>query len=113
MEILKPYRQRIDNIDDQIIDLLIERTKVIAEVGHLKYREKIPSVLQDRVDEVRERNVARAAAGGLDPDIIRRFYAEQIQFSCDLEDKIKARLAAEDEEAMGGNCGCGSANTCG
>jgi isochorismate pyruvate lyase len=50
-------------------------------------------VLQDRVDEVRERATARAQAGGLDADMIRRFYAELIQFSCDLEDSIKAELA--------------------
>lgn len=93
MEILKPYRQRINDIDDRIIDLLVERTGVIREVGHLKFRENIPSVLQDRVDEVRERAAARAGAKGLPADIIRRFYAELIQFSCDLEDEIKAELA--------------------
>jgi chorismate mutase len=93
MEILKPYRKRIDDLDDRIIDLLIERTGVIREVGHLKFREGIPAVLQDRVDEVRERATARAQAGGLDADMIRRFYAELIQFSCDLEDSIKAELA--------------------
>lgn len=95
MEILKPYRQRIDDLDDRIIDLLAERTGVIREVGHLKFREGIPAVLQDRVDEVRERAVARAAQKGINPDIIRRFYAELIQFSCDLEDTIKAELAAK------------------
>lgn len=93
MEILKPYRKRIDDLDDRIIDLLVERTAVIREVGHLKFREGIPAVLQDRVDEVRERAAARAEAKGLNPDMIRRFYAELIQFSCDLEDTIKADLA--------------------
>jgi chorismate mutase len=99
MEILKPYRRRIDDIDDRIIDLLAERTGVIREVGHLKFRENIPAVLQDRVDEVRERAVARAAAKGLDPDIIRRFYAELIDFSCNLEESIKAELAAQKKAA--------------
>jgi chorismate mutase len=93
MEILKPYRQRIDDLDDRIIDLLVERTGIIREVGHLKFNNNIPAVLQDRVDEVRERATARAAAKGLPADIVRRFYAELIQFSCDLEDEIKAELA--------------------
>lgn len=95
MEILKPYRQRIDDLDDRIIDLLVERTAVIREVGHLKSRENIPAILQDRVDEVRERAAARAAAKGLDGDMIRRFYAELIAFSCALEDSIKAELATK------------------
>ncbi|MBU0800150.1 MAG: chorismate mutase [Alphaproteobacteria bacterium] len=93
MEILKPYRQRIDDLDDRIIDLLVERTGVIREVGHLKFREGIPAVLQDRVDEVRERATARAAAKGLDADMIRRFWAELIDFSCNLEETIKDELA--------------------
>ena len=92
MEILKPYRERIDSLDDQIVDLLVERTAIIREVGHLKHRENIPSVLQGRVDEVRERAAARAADKGLDPDLVREIYARLIQFSCDLEDVIMAEL---------------------
>lgn len=95
MEILKPYRKRIDDLDDRIIDLLVERTAVIREVGHLKFRENIPAVLQDRVDEVRERAAARAKAKGLDEEMIRRFYAELIAFSCNLEETIKAELRAQ------------------
>lgn len=92
MEILKPYRDRIDQLDDKIVDLLVERAGIIHEVGHLKHRENIPSVLQDRVDEVRERAAARAAEKGLDPDLVREIYTRLIQFSCDLEDVIMAEL---------------------
>ena len=94
MEILKPYRARIDALDDKIVDLLVERAGIIAEVGHLKAREGIPATLQDRVDEVRERNAARAAAKGLDPDLVRRIYAMMIAWSCELEERIKAEKAA-------------------
>ncbi|HEY0901856.1 MAG TPA: chorismate mutase, partial [Micavibrio sp.] len=53
MEIMKPFRQRIDALDDQIIDLLIARTEIIREVGHFKFAHDIPAVLADRVIEVR------------------------------------------------------------
>lgn len=96
MEILKPYRARIDELDDRIIDLLAERTAVIREVGHLKHRENIPSVLPDRVDEVRERAAARAAEKGLDAALVRQIYTSLIDYSCALEDEIKA--ACRDEE---------------
>ena len=33
MEIMKPYRERIDALDDQIVDLLSAREAVIKEVG--------------------------------------------------------------------------------
>lgn len=88
MEILKPYRRRIDELDDRIVDLLVERAGIIREVGHLKSRENIPAVLQDRVDEVRERAAARAAAKGLDADLVRSLYSLLIEYSCDLEQDI-------------------------
>ena len=93
MEILKPYRKRIDDLDDQIIDLLAARVGVIREVGELKFHENIPSRLDDRVTQVRERNAERAAAKGLDPDLIRRVYTTLIDCSCQLEDEIKADLS--------------------
>lgn len=89
MEILKPYRARIDALDDKIVDLLVERTKIIREVGVLKAREGIPAILQDRVDEVRERAAARAAERGMDADLVRKLYAILIDYSCTLEENIK------------------------
>ena len=94
MEILKPYRDRIDALDDQIVDLLIARMGIITEVGHLKAREGIPAILPDRVVAVCERAAARAAASGLDADLVRQIYTLLIDYSCRLEDEIKAGRAA-------------------
>lgn len=88
MEILKPYRARIDALDDKIVDLLVERAGIIREVAHLKYKHEIPAVLQDRVDEVRERNATHAGARGVDEDVVRQIYALLIDYSCKLEDRI-------------------------
>lgn len=101
MEIMKPFRKRIDDLDDQIIDLLIERTGIIREVGHFKFENDIPAVLQDRVIEVRERAAERAAAKGLDADLVRELYTIIIGYSCDLEEEIKADLAAKKKAANG------------
>lgn len=91
-EIMKPYRQRIDDLDDQIIELLAERTAVIREVGHLKHEKGIPSIIQQRVDEVRERNAKHAAEKGMDADLVRQIYTLLIDRSCTLEDEIKAEI---------------------
>ncbi len=90
MEILKPYRARIDDVDNRIVDLLVERIGIIREVGHLKAEMGIPAILQDRVDQVRERNAQRAEEKGLDPDLVRALYTTLINYSCDLEEQIKA-----------------------
>lgn len=89
MEILKPYRARIDSLDDEIVDLLVLREKVIREVADLKTVNNIPAVLQDRVDEVRERCIARAMEKGMDGDYVRQIYIKIIQLSCDLEEELK------------------------
>ncbi len=86
MKILKPYRDRIDEIDAQLIDLLRQRYDVIDEVAVLKLREGIDAVLQDRVDEVRENAVARAVEKGLDADFIRTLWAQLIDDSCQREE---------------------------
>lgn len=95
MEILKPYRQKIDSLDDQIVDLLVERESVIREVAALKSEQGIPAVLQDRVDEVRERCIARAIEKGGDADLMRELYTRIIGFSCDLETTIDAEINQE------------------
>ncbi len=101
MEILAPYRQRIDALDDRIVDLLAERTGIIREVGALKYAEGIAAVLPDRVDEVRERAAARAAAQGVDADMVRALYTILIDYSCALEEDIMAGLAQRDQKEAG------------
>lgn len=96
-EIMKPYRQRIDELDNRIVDMLVERAGIIREVGHLKCEKGIPAVIQSRVDEVRERNAERAAAKGLDADLVRKIYAMLIDYSCNLEEEIMAELNAKNE----------------
>lgn len=89
MKILEPYRAKIDSLDDKIVDLLLEREGIIREVAVLKKKEGIPAVLQDRVDEVRERNVDRAISKGGDADYMREIYRKIIHLSCDMEEAIK------------------------
>jgi len=84
-KILKSHRQRIDDIDAQIIALLRKRYDVIEEVSEIKLREGLDPVLQDRVDEVRNNAIRMASEKGLDKDFIGELYAQLIKHSCDLE----------------------------
>jgi len=101
-EKMKPFRQRIDDLDDRIIDLLAQRTDIIREVAQFKYDEDIPAVLQDRVDEVRERAATAAAARNVDEDTVRAMYRILIRYSCDLETEIMTALASNPVKAAGG-----------
>lgn len=86
MEILKPYRRRIDALDDQIIDLLARRLEIIDEVARLKADREIPAVLEDRVREVVERCAARAESQGMSPELARRIYTVIVAWCCEYED---------------------------
>ena len=86
MEALKPYRVRINVIDEQIIQLLRRRYDVIEDVAMLKARENIPAVLNDRIEEVREKAASLASEKGLDAEFIRKLYAQIIDHSCALEE---------------------------
>lgn len=91
MKTLQPYRDRIDEIDAQLLKLLRARYDVIDEVGVLKLREGLAPVLQDRVDEVRDNAVEHAKALGLDEDFIRKLWTDLIGHSCDVEAKYIAK----------------------
>lgn len=98
MEILTPYRNRIDELDAQIIDLLHARYQVIEEVAHVKAREGIASVLPDRIDEVLDKASERAVARGLDGELVRTLYTKLIEHSCAVEDRIMDALHGETQQ---------------
>lgn len=85
MEVLKPYRAKIDALDDKIMDLLAERLAIIDEVAQVKADRDIPAVLEDRVSEVIENAARRAGEKGVDPELARRIYAVIVAWCCDVE----------------------------
>lgn len=99
MEILKPYRRKIDELDAQIIDMLRRRYGVIREVGHLKAKHGIPATIPERVEEVQQHALRHAREKGLDEDFIGRLYKQLIQHSCDLEETIILEVSRRKKSA--------------
>lgn len=93
-KILKPYRLRIDALDDQILKLLGERFKVVEKVAQIKEKNDIPAYLGPRVVEVRERNAKTGKKYGIDPDLVRMIYNLIIYKSCQLEEDHKTKMAS-------------------
>ena len=69
-EALKAYRDRIDGIDNQLLELLARRFEVTKEVGELKARMKLDSCdpvrEQQKLDRLRE----MAVDNKLEPDFV-------------------------------------------
>ena len=65
---LGPQRQRIDQIDQQILDLLSERNQIIREVIEKKIQNQLPIFVPKREDEKTLSFREQAKNRGLDPD---------------------------------------------
>ncbi len=100
IEILKPYRKRIDDLDKKIVDLLVERVGIIREVAHVKFAHDIPAALPYRIDEVRENAAQDAHSKGIDAELVRSLYATMIEYSCKLEDEMMDDMRQAEKTKM-------------
>jgi chorismate mutase len=91
------YRQRIDQIDDQLMKLLNARSACAVEIGRIKRRVGMALYQPGREKWILER-VARNNPGPLDSGALRRVFERVIDESRRLE-----RLAGEEEEQKEGD----------
>ena len=84
-EILKPFRNEIDRLDQEIVRLIAERFKVVHQVGVTKAKHKISTVQPKRMDEVLNRVAGIAQEHDLDPDLVRLLYTNMIDHAHKLE----------------------------
>jgi len=90
---LAVFRRQIDAIDDRMMALLGERFAVVRNVAAFKGPRGIPSIIPERVAEVRERCASKAADMGLRADFVRRLYTLIIDEACRLEDELMSSPA--------------------
>jgi chorismate mutase len=86
--LLKPYRDQIDHLDRQIVELLVSRFQVIHKVAAIKYQHNIEAIIQERVQEVINNATEYAAELSDDDDMINKIYHLIVSLSCSLEDDI-------------------------
>ena len=57
---MAPLRERIDELDQQLVELLNERAKVVVEIGHIKRNDDSPIYAPERerkvLDQIRSYN---------------------------------------------------------
>lgn len=91
---LLQLRQRLDEIDDGIIDLIAERQAVVTTIGNHKLKTGAPLRHYEREREVIERGMGRAEAHGLPPRVARDILETLIHFS--LGNQETNKLAQSD-----------------
>lgn len=87
---LKPLRQRIDELDRQIVDLLNERAKVVIEIGHIKRNNTSagPIYAPDREQAVMDQ-VRRYNQGPLPDSCLEAIWRELMSGSFALERPLR------------------------
>ncbi|MGQ9514359.1 MAG: prephenate dehydratase [Thermoproteota archaeon] len=78
---IESLRKRIDEIDQELVNLMCERFSVVKELGKIKRKAKLPSVDVSRRTRVL-RNVERLGEkGGLDPSFVRSLFEHILAYS--------------------------------
>ena len=84
MSDLDGWRKRIDEIDQQLVKLLNERSRCAVEIGHFKKKLSLPAWQPEREAEIL-RNVVKSNPGPLDDAAIRRLFERIIDEARSLE----------------------------
>ncbi|MUZ75254.1 chorismate mutase family protein [Agrobacterium vitis] len=85
---MSDFRQRIDDIDRKIIELLSERFTVVREVGLFKRQHGIPVMQPERVRSVLENRALQAEQAGLSPELVRQLWTLFIEEACRMEEAV-------------------------
>lgn len=93
---LAPFRERLDLIDEEIARLFGERFQICREVAIYKSAHEIPMMQPGRVEVVRRRYLERGTAADLPADFCGDLFDLLIAATCREEDRLMARLAAEE-----------------
>jgi chorismate mutase len=72
-KVLAGCRDRIDDLDRRILELLSERTRIVEEIGRVKRHLSLPIYEPRREDEVFE-NVTSHNQGPLTADSVKRVF---------------------------------------
>ncbi|MGH7333623.1 MAG: chorismate mutase, partial [Candidatus Rokuibacteriota bacterium] len=81
---LGDWRSRIDDLDNQILNLLNQRAEAALRIGDLKRRQDMPSYVPEREAEVLSRLAARSP-GPLGADAVRAIWREILSSCLALE----------------------------
>ena len=89
-------RERLNEIDRELLELAAERQQIVHEIGQVKASRGLPTRDFEREKQVLERARTNAAALGLPPQLAERLMSELIAVS--LERQEADRIAASDRE---------------
>jgi chorismate mutase len=97
MSDLDGWRKRIDEIDQQLVKLLNDRSRCAVEVGHIKKKLSMAAWQPEREAEIL-RNIVKSNRGPLDDAAIRRLFERIIDEARALERHSMKEESPQDKE---------------
>lgn len=91
-------RHRIDALDQRLVALLAERSRLIDEAARIKAREGLPARIDSRVDEVAMNSRRLAAEEGLDPDLAERIWRMMVEHFIAQEEAYLTDIASRPQD---------------
>lgn len=73
-KLLQQYRQRIDQIDHQLIDLLAQRMNISTEIGQIKKQHELTAMQPQRYAAMLADRCAAGGDLGLSPDLLTKLW---------------------------------------
>ena len=86
-EEIKPHRNTIDRLNNEIIGLLVERVQAALIIGEIKKKYGKPVVDKTREQAILEVIRVKAEENSIDPDGLERIFKEIIRLCVEAEEK--------------------------
>ena len=87
-KLLKPLRDEIDALDQQLVSLLGQRYNVVRRVAELKAKHNLSPVQKARMEVVLNRVAEIGAGHDLDPEFMRAMWSLMIDYAHEIETPI-------------------------
>ncbi|MFD4636541.1 chorismate mutase [Lentzea sp. NPDC058436] len=101
MDSLRPFRSRIEELDEALAGIVAERLRVCAEVAAVKKNEGIPMMQPQRVAAVCDAYARRGRESGVSESFMRDMAMLIIGEACRLEDEIIDEKTSVDHVTQG------------
>ncbi len=86
-EEIKPHRETIDRLNNEIIKLLGERVQAALSIGEIKKKHGKPVVDKTREQAILDAIRKKAELKDMDPDGLERIFKEIIRLCVEAEEK--------------------------
>ena len=86
-EEIRPHRETIDRLNNEIIEKLTERVGAALKIGEIKKRHGKPVVDKTREQAILDRIRDKAEAKNMDPEGLERIFKEIIRLCVEAEER--------------------------